>query len=219
MAMLAGAEDISVHFARFRVTQINLGESASRQFRLEPMLQAAELLADARVASICWSGTSAAWLGLNTDRALCAAIAKRTGIPACTSILGLMDALHRLGARRIGLVTPYLDEVQQAIIATLSAEGIKCIAERHLNDPGNFSFALHAPAQVAGLVCDVAKARPEAIAIVCTNLRGAGLAATLEAELGIPVLDSVATGLWAGLRQAGVPTERFTAHGSLFRLA
>jgi maleate isomerase len=66
---------------------------------------------------------------------------------------------------------------------------------------------------------DVAASRPDAIAIICTNFRGAAQAAALEAELGIPILDSVATGLWAGLRQAGLPTEPFARHGSLFRLA
>ena len=72
-AMLAGMADVSAHFARFRVTQIALSELALRQFDEQPMLQAAELLADAKVNAICWNGTSAGWLGLEADRALCRA--------------------------------------------------------------------------------------------------------------------------------------------------
>jgi maleate isomerase len=46
----------------------------------------------------------------------------------------------------------------------------------------------------------VAAAGPEAIVIHCTNFRGTGEVAALEAELGIPVLDSIAVALWASLR-------------------
>ena len=135
------------------------------KFDLEPMLAAAELLADAKVHAICWNGTSGAWLGLEQDRAICAAITERTGIPALTATMALMEAFALLGARRIGLVTPYLAVVQQAIIARWAAAGLDCLAERHLEDPGNYSFAEHPEAVVAGLVREVAAARPEAIAI------------------------------------------------------
>src|SRR5829696_9939129 len=116
-AMLADLPGASAHFSRFRVVAINLGPGSRGQFDPEPVVAAAELLADAKVDAICWNGTSGAWLGLDVDRALCAAITARTGIPATTATLALMDALGRLGARRYGLVTPYLGEVQDAIVA------------------------------------------------------------------------------------------------------
>jgi maleate isomerase len=58
----------------------------------------------------------------------------------------------------------------------------------------------------------------DAVAIVCTNMRGARVAAKLEAELGVPMLDSVAVTLWAALRRAGSPTARFASWGRLFAL-
>jgi maleate isomerase len=64
---------------------------------------------------------------------------------------------------------------------------------------------------------EVAKAKPEAIAIYCTNLRGAPLAEELEAELGIPVLDSISTVVWKSLRLAGVDTSRISGWGQLFK--
>lgn len=48
-AMLALLPDVSADFARFRVTEISLGEQALRQFHIAPLLEAARLLADARV--------------------------------------------------------------------------------------------------------------------------------------------------------------------------
>jgi len=51
---------------------------------------------------------------------------------------------------------------------------------------------------------------------MCTNLRAAPLVAALERELAIPILDSVATAIWGGLRIAGVPTHRVEGWGRLF---
>ena len=58
--------------------------------------------------------------------------------------------------------------------------------------------------------------RPEAVAIFCTNLRGAPLVAALEAEFGVPVYDTIATVLWKSLRLAGVDTRRVEGWGRLF---
>jgi maleate isomerase len=197
----------TAHFARFRVVAIDLGEASRGQFDMAPVLAAAELLADAKVDSICWGGTSGSWLGFAQDEALCAAITDRTGLPATTATLALRAALRRLGAKRVALVTPYLAEVQRAIIANLAREGFETVAERHLEDPGNWSFASHPPALVDALVEAVAaearpKERPEAIIIHCTNFRGLPGALGLAARLGIPVLDSVAMSLEGALSVA-----------------
>ncbi len=202
-AMLADLPGASAHFSRFRVVAIDLGDGSRGQFDPAPVVAAAELLADARVDSICWNGTSGAWLGLDVDRALRDAVTARTGIPATTATLALVEALRRLGARRYGLVTPYLGEVQAAIVARWAEIGLECAAERHLEDPGNFSFAEHGEEVVRRMARAVAAAKPDAVAIHCTNFRGAGVAPELEAELGLPVLDSVAVSLWGAVRAAG----------------
>ena len=202
-AMLADLPGASAHFSRFRVVAIDLGAGSRGQFDPAPVVAAAELLADARVDSICWNGTSGAWLGLDVDRVLRDAVTARTGIPATTATLALVEALRRLGVRRYGLVTPYLGEVQAAIVARWAEIGLECAAERHLEDPGNFSFAEHGEEVVRRMARAVAAAKPDAVAIHCTNFRGAGVAPELEAELGLPVLDSVAVSLWGAVRAAG----------------
>jgi maleate isomerase len=130
-----------------------------------------------------------------------------------------MRAVAALGARRIGLVTPYLGEVQAAIAARWATAGLEVVAERHLEDPGNYSFADHTEATVAAMVRQVAAARPDAIAIHCTNFRGGGIAPALEAELGIPVLDSVAVSLWGAIGAAGGDAVGLAAQGRVFSLA
>jgi maleate isomerase len=217
-AMLAGLPDVSAHFSRFAVTEIALTASSLGQFDDSAILRAAELLAHAKVDAIGWSGTSASWLGFEADRRLCARIAAATGIPATTSILALNEILERLGARSLGLVTPYAEAVQARIAANYAAAGIACPAERHCGITENFAFATVPEAEVAALIRAVAAARPDAVAIVCTNMRGGRVAPAIEAETGVPVLDSVATVLWKLLAIAGADPARVQGWGRLFSL-
>jgi maleate isomerase len=182
------------------------------------MADAAGLLADAKVHALCWNGTSGAWLGLGSDRALCATISQETGLPCTTATLALMDALAALGAKRIGLVTPYLANVQSAIIENFAGLGVETIIERHLEDPGNYSFAEHSAAKVDALVREAASAKPDAIVIHCTNFRGLPGAVGIEAETGIPILDSVAVALWGAIRAAGRNPAMIQGAGRLFSL-
>jgi maleate isomerase len=206
-ALLAETPHITAHFQRLRVLSITLEGGSTGQFDVAPMVAAAEMLADAKVHAICWNGTSGSWLGLDADRALCAAITQATGLPCTTATLALHDALRARGARRIGLVTPYLGSVQDAILANLRAEGFETAAERHLEDPGNYSFADHAPELVTRLVRAVAAEGCDAIATHCTIFRGRAAARLVRAQTGIPVLDSVAVALWGALRAAGIEAD------------
>jgi maleate isomerase len=216
-AMLAGMPEVSAHFSRFKVTEISLSNRAHRQFDPAPILAAAHLLADARVQVIAWNGTSAAWLGFDTDERLCRSITAATGIPATTSMLALNEILAREGVSRLGLVTPYLDQIQAKIMENYAGLGLRCVAERHLNDPGNFSFSEIGLSTIAEMVRDVARAKPQAIAIVCTNLRAAPLVEALERETGILILDSIAVAVWKSLRLAGVEPHGVHGWGRLFQ--
>ena len=87
-AMVAGIPGVSAHFGRFRVTEISLKDTALGQFDQTPIMDAAKLLADAKVDVICWNGTSSGWLGFGSDEALCRTITAETGIP-CNAPLDL----------------------------------------------------------------------------------------------------------------------------------
>ena len=216
-AIVAACPDVSIHFSRFQVTKISLEEGVPGQFDLGPMIAAAELLAHAQVDAICWNGTSSGWLGLQADRDLCQKIQDRTGVPATSSVLTLLDAFRKIGATRIGLVTPYLHEVQDKIVENFHSEGFGCVAERHLNDAGNFSFSEVSESTIAEMVRAVAREKPHAITIFCTNLRGARVAAMLEKELDIPIYDTVATAVLGALRIAGKDPAEIEEWGSLFQ--
>jgi maleate isomerase len=215
-AILDDLPEVTAHFARFRVTEIALSPSSVAQFDDEQILRAAELLADAKVDAIAWSGTSAAWLGFARDVALCEHIVKSTGRPACTAVLALNEALAASGAKRLGLVTPYRDDVQAKIIANYDAAGIAVVSERHLGISDNYAFAEEPPDRIEALIREVAADKPDAIAVLCTNMRGAPLVSELEAEFDIPIHDSVAVTVWKSLKLAGVDPSRVQGWGRVF---
>jgi maleate isomerase len=206
----------TAHFGRFRVTEISMSDASRTQFVTDPILDAARHLADAKCDVIAWNGTSAAWLGFERDEALCKAITDETGIKATSTILALNEILDFMNVRTLGLVTPYLTEIQDPIISNYHSIGIDIIADRRLEDRGNFSFAEYSPELVAGLARSVAESRPDAIAIVCTNFRGAPIVDALERELGIMVLDSVAITVWATARLCGLDPSAIRGWGRVF---
>lgn len=215
-AILCQLPEVSVHFSRFPVTEISLRDRALHQFAVEKILQAARLLADARVHVIAWNGTSSGWLGFDADVQLCHQIAEATGIPATTSVLALNEILAAKHAFNFALVTPYIDDVQERIVENYRRAGFRCVAERHVGLQVNFSFAEVSEEQIRKMGQEVAAAGPQAIATFCTNLRAAPLVADLERELGIPIYDTVSAVVWKSLRTAGVDTRRLSGWGSLF---
>lgn len=215
-AMLGDLPDVTAHFGRFRVREISMRDEALDQFDSAPIMDAAGLLADAKVGSIIWSGTSSGWKGFEADEALCREIKATTGIPAGTSVLALNEIFALTGVERFGLVTPYLDEIQERIVANYQSAGLTCVAERHLGDRGNFSFSDYSEEMIAAIIREVAAARPEAITVFCTNFRGTALASRMEAELGIPIYDTVATGVWKGMKLADADPSRIEGWGRLF---
>ncbi len=215
-AIIASLPGVTAHYSRFKVTEISLSEQGLAQFEPEQFMAAADLLADARMDVIAWNGTSAAWRGLHEDVALCEAIRDRFSIPATASMLALNEILGARRVGRFGLVTPYTEDVQMRIIENYRGAGFDCVAESHLGIHVNFEFSEVTPERIATQVRTVAKHSPDAIIIVCTNLRSAQLVRTLEEETKVPIYDSTSAVVWRALRLANVETGALEHWGSLF---
>ncbi len=214
------SSEITVHFSRFRVTKIDLSKDTDSQFLEEPMVTAAQLLADARVDIIGWSGTSAGWLGFDRDENLCKAIETATGIPATTSTLALNKLLRLSNAQHVGLVTPYIKTVNDAIRENYASLGFDITQQRekHLDMTENAKFADISVSQLDGMVSDVAKQGANVVTTFCTNLRAAQRVAFWEEVHKITVLDSVATVIWDMLRLVSTRPSCIKGWGSMFEI-
>lgn len=215
-ALAAAVPDCSAHFSRFTVTEISLSPQALGQFDDSKILAAAELLADAKVDVIGWSGTAAGWRGFDADVRLCERITERTGIQATTAILALNELIARMGIRKLALVSPYTGDVQDLIVKNYQAIGVEVVAERHLGITVNHDFALVTPEKLYDMMREVAQAQPDGVVTYCTNLRAAQLAEAAEAEFGFTLLDTVSTTVWGMLRAAGRDPKAVRGWGRLF---
>ncbi|MEO8283242.1 MAG: aspartate/glutamate racemase family protein [Pseudarthrobacter sp.] len=203
--ILGDRTDVTIHFTRIPVTRIALDDSSNRQFDPTVMRDAARLLATADVDVIAWNGTSGSWLGAAHDKELVQEISDATNIPATTSTLAYLEAFRAFGTERIGLFTPYTEDVNHKVIACYEREGIKTVDHRALGLSDNESFGRVTADEMRPGSLELAAAAPDALIYLCTNLYGANIAAEVEEQTGVPVLDSVAVTLWHCLELAGSP--------------
>lgn len=215
-AMCRDVPGMTAHFSRIPV----VGDTGSAaDYAWERMLDAATLLSHAKPDAISWNGTKGGVLGFDIDRQLTARICETTGVPASTSALAVLDALHIINARRIALITPYDTAYQRKCIDAFSAKGFACVAERHSGLTDNFAYGGVAKDDIIAMTrAAVAEARPDVVIFFCTNFMGAEVAPDLEDELGLTVLDSTALGVWGALRSAGCSTLPLARWGRIFRV-
>jgi len=226
-SILSSLPDVSVHFSRFPVTHIALSATALSQFDDTAILASAKLLADAQVDVIGWSGTSSGWLGFEADEKLCRSIEQQTGIKATTSVLALNRLLDLVRERegeplQLGLVTPYLDDVQAAIVSTYGKAGYEVKAESHLRKTINVEFSKVNEDTLDGQMEEViGQLGPgtKVITTFCTNLRAAQRVQFWEEKYGdLYVFDTTATVVWEMLRMAGVDYKGISQWGRLFKM-
>ena len=175
---------------------------------------AAWQLGHAGVDVVCWNGSRGATLGLAADRALALTMARAAGCVATTTALAAMAVLEAFGARRIGMIVPGAAADAAPAVAGLGRE---LAGARGLGLVDNQASAAVPASRIMALARDIAAGhRPDAILIWSTNLPGLAAVAPLEAELGIPVLDAAAIGVWACLAAIGADLAPAARLGRLF---
>ena len=189
--------NLRIHVSRLGVLDVKLDEASRAQFQLKTQIAAARLLCDAKVDRIIWGGTSASWLGVAQDVAFVEAMKCITSIPITSCVLEINRSLTNIGAKHLGIVTPYTDDVAAQINQNYTDMGFKVSAFH--NDGGHMShdFAAIKPTAIERMIRDVAIKDVDVIIIMCTNIAGADVAEKLEKELKIPILDSAAISLKA----------------------
>jgi maleate isomerase len=120
-------------------------------------------------------------------------------------------------------VTPYLDDVQAAIISTYGKAGYEVKAESHLRKTVNVEFAKVSEATLDGQMDEVigqlGGSGTKVISTFCTNLKAAQRVQFWEEKYGdLYVFDTTATVVWDMLRMAGVDYKGIPQWGKLFEM-
>lgn len=116
-------------------------------------------------------------------------------------------ALARLGATRVGLVTPYVPEVTEGIAARLAAAGHAVVQAASFGVDEDSRVARISAGSIYGAIRSVA-AGAEAVFVSCTALRTIGHVADWEAAAGLPVVSSNQAVAWHVLDRLGAAPAR-----------
>ena len=172
--------------------------TAAAEIRMldEFALPAARDVGTARPDVVVFGCTSAGALrGNDYDTELCARISEITGAPTVSTIGAVRAAIAESVAASVGVITPYVDELNEKIKASIEADGTRVAAIAGLGITENFAiaevglddivaFAERALGQLA------AQASIGLIFASCTNFGAMAARPAISARLGLPVITS-----------------------------
>jgi maleate isomerase len=211
-AMLPGG--VSLHTTRLKLTGSSDAELLAMVDRVE---DGAGLLADACVDLILFHCTAVTTWDAEMDRALPQRITTATGLPATSTARALMAALKALEARRVVMVSPYIEAINARETAFLEGRQISVLKAIGLNISQAKDMISVEPGEWYRLVRANIRDEADAYFISCTAVRSLEVVADLERDIGRPVVTSNQVAAWHALRTMGVK-DSLSGFGRLFSL-
>lgn len=196
---------VAIHITRLKTDDYTTNETLARH--LDTMADAASRLQpDVRPDVISYSCTSGSIV--NGEDAVMAEI--KRGAPYAqpmTLVTGVVDALRELGAKRLVVGTPYLDEINTAEAEFLVRKGFKVLDIQGLNLTTGIEFGRVTPACWKKFALEIDRSDADAIFLSCGGIRSLEVAEEIEQAAGKPVVTSNQAQFWSCLRRAGIKDE------------
>jgi maleate isomerase len=197
---------VSVHFSRMVAhgpTGTLHGQEERNRSQIEHIGESAGLLAMVKPAVIMLAHTATSYtLGRRAEAELIRRLQEQCGCPVATAFGSVVAALTALGATRVALGTPYSEQTTLQGKALLEEHGFEVVSHRHLENVTNIYDETPQRAYRLGRAVDTP-------AVQAVFLSGLGMPtipilATLEQDLGKPVISAASATMWQALRLAGV---------------
>ena len=205
-------DGVGIHLARVPIPDSITNETLAAQAELLAAA-AATLLPDGSLDVICYACTSGS-LVIGEQRVF-AELSKGQPTAVTTSLItGVMRALNTVGARRIVVGTPYLDEINQREVQYMSARGFDILAIEGLNLEKDSDMVRVTPGFIKDFALTLDREDADAIFISCGALRTLDVVGEIEAIVKKPVICSNQAMIWDTLRLAGID-DRFSGYGQL----
>ncbi len=192
---------------------LGVEEHTSKDFQqaIELVERTARGLVKLEVGAVILGGAPLAILGKDGGTS---GIARRlegeTGVPMMTSQEAAILALQVLEIKKLLLVTPYKESLNQGMIANLEKNGFKVICLKSALCPGPKEMAQLPPEVPYRLAKEAFQESPDADGIYIPNPKWQTMEIIepLEADLKIPVVTTVQSSAWWGLKQLKVKEAR-----------
>lgn len=161
----------------------------------------------------CTSGTTI----IGEDRVAAIMDTAHPAVPSTNPLTAAKAALHALGVKRLGLLTPYAPDVTQAMQEKFMAAGIDVTMVGSFYEKDDRVVGRIDPASILKATLAVGQGDCDGVFVACTSLRTAGIIEQAEIALGKPVTASNHALAWHLLRLAGI-ADTMDGLGRLYRL-
>jgi maleate isomerase len=195
--------DVTLHTARMYLEETTPeGESAMLDDYLP---RAVDDLRSARPNVVVFGCTSAGALRGNPYEAeLIDRIAAETEARTFSVAASVRAAIRATGARRVGVITPYVDSLNAKIRQSLEDDGLQVAAIHGLGITDNFTIAEVEPERITRFASERFEGSDiELLFASCTNFRALDARQPIESALGVPVVTSNQAALAAVLGEIG----------------
>jgi len=207
---------VGVHVARVQMTGQYKRPIAQL---LDDVGRAAASLGDARCDPVVFHCTANAMAeGREGEAALVRRVAQESGAAAFSTAQAIVEALNEMAMRRVVLLSPYAQAVNDHEREFLAEHGIEVVRDVALNLASSDEYLRVPVARWIALARDNAEAAADGFFLSCTNTTQIEAIETIERETGKPAINSNQATLWAALKRmpalGGVP--RLAGLGRLF---
>jgi maleate isomerase len=173
------------------------------------------LLGTARVELVILAQTSASLFADDYDDVITKRMSVGAGAPAITSAQAVGRAVRALGARRVAIVSPYSETVNQRAVSYFKAKhGLDTLALEGFGATDAYAIGKLGPQTARDAFARIDRPEIEAFVVPGGNFPTMPSIAGWEREFGKPVVTTNQASLWAMLR-AFKSDERLPAFGRL----
>ena len=166
--------------------------------------ESADLLRDARVDVLAFHCTAVSTWDPSLEGRILRRIEGRRRVPAIATSQALIAALKSLGARRIVMLSPYLEHIAVREQAYFSDRGFQVIENKFLRIPDPHGMLAVTPGEWLSQLDGVRRPDAEVYVVSCTATRAFEVVTRAEALLGRPVITSNSAMLWHATRHVGI---------------
>ncbi len=111
--------------------------------------------------------------------------------PVVTSAGALIEGLHRLGAKTISVICPYMKPLTRLVVDYIESEGITVRDFRALEIPDNLAVGRHDPQRLLEIYKGVDRTGIDAfVASACVQMPSLPIIQTLQDQIGVPVVSA-----------------------------
>jgi len=205
-------EGVGIHFARAAIPDSITNETLAAQADLLADC-ASTLLPDGSLDVVCYGCTSGS-LVIGEERVFAELKKGAPSAKATSLITGVIRALRIIGAKRIVVGTPYLDELNTREKLYLEHAGFEVLEIQGFNLEKDSDMVRVTPSFIRDFALSLDRADADAIFMSCGALRTLDVVGEIESQAGKPVVASNQAMIWDTLRLAGVE-DRFEGYGRL----